>query len=142
MSEERRKILNMVAEGKITVAEAEELLAAIGQKAEEPKKEEQRAADKPKPKYLRVVVASGKGGDAADCVNMRIPLQLARAGVKLAAIMPEEARQKVNQAFKDKGMNIDLDDLQSGKLDEILTSLGDCCIDVDGGGEKVRIFCE
>jgi len=41
-------------------------------------------------------------------VNIRIPFQLLRAGIKLASVVPVDVQGKVNDALKEKGINIDL----------------------------------
>jgi hypothetical protein len=139
MSTERERILKMLAEGKISVAEAEELLDALSQN--KPTEEATPTPGGKKPKYLRVQVHPGPRS-GKEQVNIRIPLQLIRAGVKLASVVPGEAREKVNQALHDKGIGLDINDLTSEKLDSVIESLGDMSVDVDGEDEKVKIFCE
>lgn len=56
MSEERRKILEMLSQGKISVDEAEKLLAVLS--APEPEENEARSA-KLRTKYVRIVVEPG-----------------------------------------------------------------------------------
>ena len=136
MNEERKRILNMLAENKITAEEAEALLdamsppaagATIGDGA--------RSAD---PKYLRVVVE----GDG-DKVNVRVPFQLIRAGVRLAALIPATAHGPVNKAFQEHGIDIDVSKLKSEDLENLVQHLRDLTVDVESTrGEKVRVFCE
>jgi hypothetical protein len=89
MSEQRRQILEMPAEGKITADEAERLTGALERERPEPLP---GVASRPKsrPKYLRVVVnaTDDPGGDGASRVNIRVPLQLLRAGVRLTSLIP------------------------------------------------------
>ena len=144
MSDERTQILNMLAEGKINTSEAERLLDAI----EEPK---QSAGDQgpveiftdrhgKELKYLRIVVEPKSG--SGEKVNIKIPLKLIRAGIKLKSFIPGSAKQKVDELMKDKGLNFNIDDIKPDSLDGILNSLSDFAIDVDDNVEKVRIFCE
>ena len=86
MNEERTKILEMLKDGKIGVADAEKLLAALssGAAGDEP-----RAAGAAKPRYLRVQVEPGPGSESKDKVNIRVPMKLIRAGLKLAAFIPK-----------------------------------------------------
>jgi hypothetical protein len=142
MNDERKKILQMLSEGKITVEEAERLLEAItramGPQGEGGELPAQRAARKPK--YLRVEVNSVKSGKA-DQVNIRVPLGLLKAGVRLKGLIPGNAAARVNSALKDKG--IDLDSLKGGALDELVEHLADLEVDVkESDGDTVHIFCE
>jgi len=142
MNDDRKRILQMLSEGKITVEEAERLLEAIpralGSQGEDGGLPVQRAARKPK--YLRVEVNSGKPGKA-DQVNIRVPIGLLKAGVRLKGLIPGDAAARVNSALKDKG--IDLDSLKGGALDELVEHLGDLEVDVkDSNGDTVRVFCE
>jgi hypothetical protein len=140
MTEEKRKILNMLSQGKITVDEAEKLLAAV--EGAEP----EAAAGPDTPgrrawKYLRIQVEPGPTSESRDRVNIRVPFKLIRAGLKFAAFIPREAQSKVNQAFKEKGVDIDLARITPQDLEEIVSNLDDMTVEVDGH-DKVRIFCE
>jgi hypothetical protein len=138
MNEERRKILDMLAQGKISVDEAEKLLAAIGEPS---LKAESDTGVHRSWKYLRVQVEPGPGSECGDRVNIRVPFKLIRAGLKFAAFIPREAHAKVNQAFKEKGMDVELAKITPQDLEEIVSNLDDMTIEVDGK-DKVRIFCE
>jgi hypothetical protein len=85
------------------------------------------------PKYLRVVVQDpGKEGGGGDHVNIRVPLQLIRAGMKLGAVLPPEAMVKVGEALEDKGIKLDLRNLTPDTLDELIEALGDLTLEVTG----------
>ncbi len=141
MNEERRKILEILAQGKISVDEAEKLLAAIF----EPESESE-AREKPEkkgfPKYLRVVVEPGPGSRKGEKVNIRVPFSLIRAGIKLASVVPVDVQGKVNEHLKEKGVNLDLSNITPDNLEELLRHLNELEVDVDSKEEKVRIFCE
>jgi len=138
MNEEHRKILEMLKDGKITVDEAERLMAAVG----EPEAEASSSpAGKPGWKYLRVQVEPGPGSEAQEKVNIRVPFKLIRAGLKFAALIPKASQGKVNEALKEKGIDIDLSKITAEDLQDILSNLDDMTVEVDGP-DKVRIFCE
>lgn len=141
MSEERRKILEMLSEGKIDVDEAEKLLAAISQAPGEP---EQSETEKKKdfPKYLRVVVEPGPESVKKENVNIRVPFKLLRAGIRLASLVPGDVQGKINDHLKEKGVNLDVSNITPDNLEELLIHLNDLTVDVDSKEEKVRIFCE
>jgi polyhydroxyalkanoate synthesis regulator phasin len=141
MSENRRQILQMLADGKITADEAERLITAL-EKAPSGAPHARKDA-----KYLRVLVeaADEPGGEQLTKVNIRVPVKLLRAGVKLAGLIPQEAREHVNDAMREKGISIDLDKLKPEDLDELIEELQDMSIDVDeAGGQKakVKVFFE
>jgi hypothetical protein len=80
----------------------------------------------------------GKG----EKVNVRIPLQVLRAGMKLGSVLPSHAREKINDALREKGLDVDLFSLNREDLDELLRSMGDLSIDVDQEDRTVKIFYE
>lgn len=93
--------------------------------------------------YLRVQVEpEGSESGKRERVNIRIPLQLLMAGAKLSSVLPEHAKDKINDALKEKGLDFDISSLDSEKLDDLLESLADMGIDVDRDGKRIRIFCE
>ncbi|NQT54435.1 hypothetical protein HQ576_20430 [bacterium] len=143
MSEERRRILDMLAEGKLTADEAEKLLAALG--ATGPALAEPvDAAPTPRrrtPRYLRVVVGQGADGEG-ERVNIRVPLDLIRAGIKLQALIPSHAREKVNGILRDRGIDLDLASLVQKTGEELIAHLADLSVEVNEDNERVRIFCE
>ena len=129
MSDERKKVLSMLADGQVAVADAERLLS----KLEGPAGGASTGAPRSSLKYLRVV-ASDKDGKN---VNIRVPLGLLRTGIKLSTMVPILAGDKL----KDSG--IDLSHLSSLSGDELIEELRDLKVDVDTpDGDKVRIFCE
>lgn len=130
MSDNRKQILEMLAEGRITAAEAERLLAALdGGTAPEAK-----APPAAAPRYLRVQIDAddAKGGDVRSKVNIRVPLQLLRAGVKLASVLPPDARERMNEALHEKGVGLDINQIRPENLDELIENLKDVSIDVSG----------
>jgi hypothetical protein len=143
MSEERKKILSMLAEGKISVDEAERLLEAIGEGAKGSDTKMSHAGKETTPKYLRVEV-DGHDSETGkpEKVNVKIPLQLLRAGLKLHSILPNHAHHKIHDALHEKGMNFDLKNLKPESMEELITALSDLTVDVNGEADKVRIYCE
>ena len=99
MNEDRSKILQMLSAGQITVDEAERLISAV-EKEQSSSSTDGESRPKAKPKYLRVVVkpADGPGANGPN-VNVRVPMQLLRAGVRLASLIPVQARDQVNVAM-------------------------------------------
>jgi hypothetical protein len=145
MTENRRQILEMLAAGKITADEAERLMNALygdGNSDSRPSGSTSSTAAKASPKYLRVVVHDESRDKSPTEVNVRIPMQLLRAGVRLASLIPVQAREKVNDALKEQGMQIDLSQIRPENLEELVDQLSEMTVDVDDKHSKVRIFCE
>lgn len=84
---------------------------------------------------------SHHGGSPAK-VNVRVPIQLLRAGVQLAGIIPPQARSKVNAALQEKGIELDLNQIKPENLEELIHQLKDLTVDIDDANNKVRVFCE
>ena len=129
MSEDRKKILEMLSEGKINVEEAEKLLAALsqGSSGSTNVSADARPLDKSKLKYLRVLVEPGPNSDNNEKVNIRIPLNLIRAGLKWAAFVPKNVQVKVDEALHDQGINIDLGKIKPEDIVPILVELAPTC---------------
>jgi hypothetical protein len=143
MNEQRRQILQMLAEGKITADEAERLIDALDR--EQPESPPGAASGpKPRPKYLRVVVSSAGnvGGDGPSRVNVRVPLQLLRAGVRLTSLIPPHALTKLNAELTKSGVPIDLTELRPQHIEELIDQLDEVTVDVDDPDGKVQVFCE
>jgi SHOCT-like domain len=141
MSEETRKVLDMLQQGTIGVDEAEKLLAAVsspGNPGEAAGTDTGSSAGGRK--YLRIQVdpEQGSGGDR---VNVRVPMKLIRAGLKLAAFLPRDAQSQVNDALREKGFDLDLSKLKPEDLEEVVANLDDLTVDVEGK-QKVRIYSE
>ena len=141
MNEQRRQILQMLAEGKITADEAERLINAL--EREQPELPPGAASrPKPRPKYLRVVVVDNSGDDGPSRVNVRVPLQLLRAGVRLTSLIPPQALTMINAKLSKSGVPIDLSELKPQQLEELIDQLDEVSIDVDDPDSKVQVFCE
>jgi SHOCT-like protein len=144
MSEERRKVLQMLSSGQVSAEEAEHLLDAL----ERPSAAATATISTPpaRPRYLRIEVHQEGDEDGPVMVNVRVPIQLLRAGVKLASVIPPQAQEHVNQALRERGVPFDLSRLRPEDLDELIEQLQDLTIDVDQQGDKekvkVTVFCE
>lgn len=160
MNENRRQILEMLAAGKITADEAERLLAALeptqggamgdflGSVVAGKGAGPGGAAVKTRAKYLRVLVEANEemtGQKGMTTVNVRVPMQLLRAGVRLASLIPQQAHGQLDDALSKHGVPITLSQIKPENLEEIIDHLEDLTVDVDGkdGNQtKVRVFCE
>lgn len=151
MSESQKKILEMLENKKITVDEAQRLLGAL--RGEEGHREAHVLTDgpprpprPPRGKYLRVTVQPDpeheRAGDV-DRVNVRVPMSLIRSGMKFSSLLPEEARDKVGFALREKGIDFDMRNIKSEDFDELIDALSELQVDVHSAdGEVVKVFVE
>ena len=159
MNEHRRQILEMLAAGKISAEQAEKLLAAI-----EPERSAVPVGEyagsigggngasagtvKTRAKYLRVLVEADEsmtGNKGMTKVNVRVPMQLLRAGVRLAALIPQQAHDQFDEALSRHGVPLTLSQIKPENLEELIDHLEDLTVDVngaEGNNTKVRVFCE
>jgi hypothetical protein len=140
MNEQRKDILGMLAEGKITPEEAEQLIAAL-ERDQPAVAASSEARPKAKAKYLRLEVDTMDNGEPGR-VNIRVPLQLLRAGVRLAALIPPQALTRANAELGRSGLPFDLTQLKPEQLEDLVEHLDEMTVEVDQPDAKVRVFCE
>jgi hypothetical protein len=145
MGQDRNRILDLLAAGKITAEEAGRLLDAMESSAAADSNERATqtalaAGSKDRSgiaKFLFVKVVSTKGEN----VNIKVPLGVLRAGLKLTTLIPKPAGDQINKAMTDKGMAFDLNDLKPEDLEELIDSLAEMEIEVDAdNGDTVRVY--
>jgi hypothetical protein len=141
MNEQRKDILDMLAEGKITATEAEQLIAALEQGRPQAASSLEDVRPKGRPKYLRVLVDSFDEGEPGR-VNVRVPLQLLRAGVQLASLIPPQALGRINVELGKSGVPFDLTQLKPEQLEALVEHLDEMTVEVDAPDARVRVFCE
>jgi len=153
MNDNRRQILEMLAAGKITADEAERLIAAIESGPVTSAAEHSSSAPgvplKPRAKYIRVLVEADEDltglKKGPTTVNVRVPMQLLRAGVRLASLIPAQAHHQLDEALSRHGVPLTLSQIKPENLEELIDHLEDLTVDVDSrdtGATKVRVFCE
>jgi len=138
MSTERKQVLEMLAEGKISAADADRLLDKVASSGRQAEGDAGNAAgdakgSKPTPKFLHVEVDANDG----DRVNIRVPMFLVRTGIKLSTMLPSKVSRKLTEN------GIDLSQLSGLDGDELVQALRELTVDVHSNdGDKVRVFCE
>jgi hypothetical protein len=143
VTEERRQILEMLAAGKINADEADRLLGAV--QGGSATATATSAPPKATPKFVRVMVDAKEGKhDKPVHVNVRVPIALLRAGVRFASLIPARAQDRVNEALREQGMDIDVRQIKPENINELIDQLQDLSVDVDGEQDdvKIRVFCE
>lgn len=134
MTHDRKKVLEMLAEGKISAEDAERLLNKLQGRRLEGSPDDAEPAARQRPlKYLRVLVNSNDG----DNVNIRVPMALVRTGLMLTTVIPAAASDELRK----KG--VDLSGLSGLDGEELVEALRELNVDVDSSdGDTVRVFCE
>ena len=90
------------------------------------------------PRYLFVKVDSTDG----DKVNIRVPLKIIRAGIKLKSLIPQDAQDKIDEKLGEKGVDFKLEDISDENIHEFMQALTEFEVNVeDRKGENVRIYC-
>jgi hypothetical protein len=148
MGEERARILGMLAEGKISVDEADTLLDALASRGEgkpaaagggQPVKGDPGPLLEALPKFLYVKVVAENG----DNVDVKVPLALVRSGLKLTSLIPAQAMDQINDSMAEKGISIDFSNMKPEDIDEFVQALREMEVNVDSAnGDKVRVYCE
>lgn len=148
MSEDRKRILGMLAEGKITAEEADMLLESLGASTQAPAAKTDTTMPSENwptgpapagtvPKFLYVKVYGGK-----DTVDVKVPLGLLRAGLKLTSLIPPQAMDQINDSMGEAGMSIDFNNLKPEDVEALIENLGEMEVNVrSGDGDNVRVFC-
>lgn len=152
MSDDTRRVLDLLAQGKITVDDAERLLAAMAQHAAEPagaaspRAGDAANGDTAKPRYVRIIVhkAAHEGRREKD-VQIRVPIAIVKSGMRLGAMIPgfpDEITARLRRAARERGLDVDFSKLDGAAFDAMLKELSDRNIEVDSGRAQVRISCE
>jgi membrane peptidoglycan carboxypeptidase len=147
VTEERRQILEMLAEGKISADEADRLIGALGGGSSTSTATATATAvqTKPLPKFIRVMVDAKDGRENKPVhINVRVPIALLRAGVRIASLIPPQAQEKVNAELRKQGMDIDIRQIKPENINELIDQLQDLSVDIDQHQDdtKIRIFTE
>ena len=119
-AEERVKILNMIAEGKIMAVEGAQLLKALQSGSGKTQTSATSAAE---PRYLRVRVTSIDTGQVK--ANINIPMSLINVGLRMGARFAPDLEglefDEVMEAIRQgqRGKIIDVEDEEDGERVEI-----------------------
>jgi hypothetical protein len=123
-SEERMKILKMINDGKITAEEGSQLLSALSERSDKPRKSSRYSQ---KSQMLRVRVTDMASGKTK--VNVNVPMKLVDAGLNIAAqFAPEMKDAQMMDAVKEA-----LTENISGKIVDVID---------EEDKEHVEIFIE
>ncbi len=128
LQQERRQILEMVAQGQITPEEAEKLLEAL-EATEAPEKGGDRPGKGRAPRFLRIEVEDLRSGKTR--VRLAIPYALFAWGLRIGKRFIPEG---------EVASQVDLEELEQALLRGEKGTLVDVVDEEDG--ERIRIFVE
>jgi hypothetical protein len=144
MTDDTRRILDLLAQGKITVDEADQLLRAMSASGDEARTAAAAANEPPAaPRYVRITVHKTAKDDRRDKdVNIRVPIAVVKSGMRLGALIPGFPGDAVSARLRERGIDVDFSKLDTAALEQVIKQLGDSNIEVDSGKAHVRISCE
>lgn len=144
MSAETKKVLELLAAGKISPEDAERLLDKLTGAAASPEQLNSQTAGSAtnpaggpcgsrRPRFIRVQVERpGREG-----VNVRVPLSCARGGRHWMAFLPTRVAEKLQEH------GIDFGSLDAMNDEDFQKAMERINVDIEGrSGRKVRIFAE
>lgn len=134
MSDERMRILTLLAEGKVSAEEAEKLLSATEKRVATPK------TNPTKGTYFYVQV-DPKEGKSAEKVMIKIPMALLKAGLNISKLIPLEAQDTIQESMQSKGFTFDFNSLSGENMHEFIEALQEMSIDVETEDTTVKVFC-
>jgi hypothetical protein len=151
-SDDTRRILDMLSQGKITVDEADRLIKAMSADRPAETTTADSAADgRPRVRWFRINIhkpAQDPTYRPKD-VNIRVPIAVVKGGMRLGAIIATFAGEKAAQRMKERGIDLDLSKINGDfskmngdEFDAFMKSLDDMNIEIDDGKSQVRITCE
>jgi uncharacterized protein (UPF0335 family) len=115
------------------VAEALKTAAATGRSARATIRTVRERHSSKGGKFFCIKIQTHKGKN----INLRLPLAVAKAGVKLSALLPQSA----TDSLKEKGIN--LDELTQLKGDDLSSAIEELDLNIETEeGDTIRIFCE
>ena len=138
MTESGKRILQMLSEGKVSVDEAERLLLLVEEEPESNGLVQLPAPARTGPaRHLRVTIDSED-----EHINVRVPLALIKAGVKLHSLVPGQAATGINEALRRNGIDVDVNNLRTESLEQLVDALSEIEVDVRDEDERIRVYCE
>jgi hypothetical protein len=150
-TDDTRRILDLLSQGKITVDEADRLLKAVSAaQPAETATENAPTDDAQRARWVRINVHKPASEDRPQKdVSIRVPIAVVKGGMRLGAIIATFAGEKAARRMKARGIDLDLSKINGdlskmngAEFDAFLKSLDDTNIEIDDGKSQVRITCE
>lgn len=132
--------MQLLADGKITADEANELLKASS--SDKNRTIHQGVANVDKFIYVSVEPKDTIEGKKTGRVFVKIPFALIKAGFNIAGLIPKNAQEEINEGLRKQGMSFDFSDLTPENVNDIMTSLEEVTIEVDNEDSLIRVYCK
>ena len=151
-TDDTRRILEMLSQGKITVDDADRLIQAVSADRSAASTPADAASDaKPRARWFRINIHKPSKDDTHQPkdVNIRVPIAVAKGGMRLGAIIATFAGEKAAQRMKARGLDLDLSAINGdlsrmngAEFEAFMKSLDEMNIEIDDGRSTVRITAE
>ena len=142
MSDDIRRVLDLLAQGKLTVDEAEQLLNALKDQPRTDSTAKTEAGTTAKRRFIRIQVHKrGTKGQQDKDVSIRVPMAVVRGGLRLGTMIPG-FHASMNAHLRERGVDIDLSKIDPAMIESVLAEMGELNIDVNPNGDQVRITYE
>jgi hypothetical protein len=142
MSAETRKVLEMLAAGKISAEDAERLLdklagtgaaSSAAPSSAPPNAGATNTAESPRPRFIRIQIER----PGRDGIDMRVPLSSMRGGSQWMAFLPIRLADKLNE------YGLDFSSLDRMNEQDFRKAMERMNVDIQGrSGKRVRIYAE
>jgi hypothetical protein len=132
MKHDRRKILEMLSAGEISVGEADELLESFAT----------TKVNDVAPGFLRLTLEPKPGGDSERKIDIRLPMGVLRNSLQIAKSLPAAKRGQMTIALGTHTLAFDVSSLNTENMGEFLAQFKDLSTDIDRQKETLRLFCE
>ena len=145
MSEEMRRVLAMLVDGKISIDNAEQVIEALTTPPECDEDDDYAWQPEPiRPRFLRIRLhRPPANGHVEKDVNIRLPIAMVCGGVRLGMLMPGVG-DRINARLRARGVDFDLGRVSEEQIESLVSRLGQLTIDVDEDGQQkqLQITCE
>jgi len=145
MNDDTRRVLDLLAQGKITVDDADRLLTALGAAGSTETAGAATADTAPcaTPRFVRIAVhKTAKEGKRDKDVNIRVPIAIIRSGMRIGAMIPGLAGDQFTARMRERGLDVDFSKLDGPAIEAVLKELANANIEIEDGRSQVRITCE
>lgn len=132
MKQDRRKILEMLQAGEVSVGEADELLDSLAT----------AKVNAVAPRFLRLTLEPKAGGDSDRKIDIRVPLGVLRSSLQIAQSLRVQGRGQMTIALGTHTLAFNVSSLNTENMDEFLAQFRDLSTDIDRQNETLRLYCE